>query len=421
MINHSVGNVAILNSKQTMNQQESTQLLLQLTARINSATKTDELLREIMESAKTILSGEASSLILHDEESKELIIQYPTGSASTKISGMRIPDAEGIAGWVWQNQKALIINDAKADKRFRGDLIEKDFYTQSLICVPLCVNANQNIGVLQVINKIDGKIFTDDDLSLLEALAHQAAIALERQRLTEEMVKRERQLAQERQRREKEAALAFAKGVEEERARIARELHDHILGLISTTMRKLQHKKHQSTSEDTVETALQTLEELDELSREIRQIMEDLKPMSLQHFGLAHALEIVANRQIDASEKPIRLIVDLNIDTWQGVEFQYITIYRIMQEAIQNAVVHGNPATISLSGTANEHSMTVILKDDGKGFDMQEVEENRSKHYLEGGNGLLNMAHRASTIDAHLSWDSAVGKGTTLLLNVVKS
>lgn len=401
-----------------MNFQESTQLLLQLTARINSATKIDELLREIMESAKTILNGEASSLILHDAERQELIIQYPTGSASSKISGMRIPDSEGIAGWVWQHQKPLIINDAKADKRFRGDLIEKDFYTQNLLCVPLRVHADQNIGVLQVINKADGGLFTGEDQLLLEALAHQAAIAIERQRLADAMVLRERQLALERQKREKEAALAFAKGVEEERARIARELHDHILGLISTTMRKLQQKRVEQSSSDTLSTARETLDDLDEISREIRQIMEDLKPMSLQHFGLAHALEILGNRLIDASGSPIRFHVDLPIESWQGTEYQYITIYRIMQEALQNAVVHGKPKTISLTGTANKHSLTLILKDDGVGFDREEVEAKRSKQFLKGGNGLLNMAHRASTIDAHLSLDSSPGKGTTLTLNV---
>lgn len=398
--------------------QDSLHLLLQLTARINSTTKTDDLLGEIMESAKTILNGEASSLILHDEIKKELIIQYPTGSASHKISGMRIPDSEGIAGWVWTNKTPVIINDVSKDVRFRGDLLETDFQTRNLICVPLQVRADRIIGVLQVINKIEAQ-FDDDDQQLLEALAHQAAISLERQRLLEEMIVRERQLSQERQRREKEAALSFAKGVEEERARIARELHDHILGLISSTMRKLQQKRISSGIQDTIETAQQTLEELDELSREIRSIMEDLKPMSLQHFGLAHAIEIVASRVADVAENPIKLTIDLQIDAWKGSDYQLITIYRIIQEGIQNAVFHGKPTQISLTGTANDHSMTLILKDNGKGFDMNEVETNRASKFMKGGNGLLNMAHRASTIDAHLTWDSALGKGTTLLLNVV--
>ena len=396
--------------------QESTQLLLQLTARINSATKIDDLLAEIMESAKTILQGEASSLILHDAQKNELIIQYPTGTASHKISGMRIPDSEGIAGWVWTNKRALTIDDTSKDSRFRGDLIDTDFHTRNLICVPLLVRADRYIGVLQVINKISNT-FSDEDLHLLEALAHQAAIALERQRLLEEMIVRERQLTAEKQLREKEAALSFAKGVEEERARIARELHDHILGLISTTMRKLQQKRTKSEITETIETARQTLEELDELSREIRSIMEDLKPMSLQHFGLGHAIEIASARSVDSSEKPIRLNVDLQIDSWVGSEYQNITIYRILQECVQNAVIHGKPNSITLSGTSNEHSITIIVKDDGNGFDMNEVEKNRAARYLKGGNGLLNMAHRASTIDAHLSWDSTVG-GTTMILNV---
>lgn len=397
--------------------QESTALLLQLTARINSTSTTENLLKEIMESAKTILSGEASSLILHNQEKKELTIQYPTGSASTKISGMSIPDTEGIAGWVWTHQTPVIINDVSKDVRFRGDLIEKDFLTQNLICVPLQVRADTFIGVLQVINKTNG-LFDENDKDLLEALAHQAAIAIERQRLLEEMIVRERQLVYEKQKREKEAALSFAKGVEEERTRIARELHDHILGSISTTMRKLQQKRIQTKIEETGEIASETLNELDTLSQEIRAIMEDLKPMSLQHFGLAHAMEIAAARVVDSSAQRIRLLVDLQIDHWKGTEYQHITLYRIIQEGIQNAVTHGNPTEISLIGTANDHSLTLILKDNGIGFEMSQVEINRATRYMKGGNGLLNMAHRASTIDAHISWDSAPNKGTTLILNV---
>lgn len=398
---------------------QKTLLLLQLTAQINSTTSTDDLLREVMEAAKTILNGDASSLILHDSETKELIIQYPTGSASAKISGMRIPDSEGVAGWVWQHQKPVIINDVRFDARFRGDLIKKDFLTQNLICVPLKVREDKHIGVLQVINKQHGDLFSTTDQQLLEALAHQAAIALERQRLHENMLEQERELTHEREQREKASAIAFSKGVEEERGRIARELHDHILGLISITMRKIQHKKAELDSDSTSSYINQTLEELDEIGREIRAIMEDLKPMSLHHFGLSHALEIFAAKLIDSSQKRIQLYSDFSIDSWTCDDFQLITLYRIMQEAIQNAIKHGNPTSIWLKGSISSNNKLILsIKDDGIGFDKKTVEADRAKHFMKSGNGLLNMVYRATTINAELSWDSQPNNGTFIQLTL---
>jgi len=396
---------------------QKTLLLLQLTAQINSTTSTEDLLREVMEAAKIILNGEASSLILHNSQTRELIIQYPTGSASAKISGMRIPDSEGVAGWVWLNQKPVIINDASKDKRFRGDLIKKDFQTQNLICVPLKVREGINIGVLQVINKVNSGVFDNNDQQLLEALAHQAAIALERQRLQENMLEKERQLTIERKEREKEAAISFSKGVEEERARIARELHDHILGIISTTMRKMQHERMSISSEDTKVYLEKTLEDLDELSSDIRAIMEDLKPMSLHHFGLAHAIEIVALKLIESTEKPPRLQSNLKMENWKGNDFELITIYRIVQEALQNAIKHGKPTNISISTEFDSSNcLQICIKDDGIGFDMNQVKAEQAKHFLKSGNGLLNMEYRASTINATISWESELSKGTRFLL-----
>jgi signal transduction histidine kinase len=398
---------------------KKTLLLLQLTAQINSTTSTEDLLREVMEAAKIILNGEASSLILHNSQTKELIIQYPTGSASAKISGMRIPDTEGVAGWVWLNQKPVIINDASKDKRFRGDLIKKDFQTQNLICVPLKVREGKNIGVLQVINKVNAGVFDSNDQQLLEALAHQAAIALERQQLQENMLEKERQLTIERKEREKEAAISFSKGVEEERARIARELHDHILGIISTTMRKMQHERLAISSENTKAYLGKTLEDLDELSSDIRAIMEDLKPMSLQHFGLAHAIEIVALKQTESIEKPPRLITNLKMDNWKGSDFELITIYRIIQEALQNAVKHGKPKHITISTELDSlNCLEICIEDDGIGFDMNQVKAEQSKHFLKSGNGLLNMEYRASTINATITWESEISKGTRFLLKL---
>jgi sigma-B regulation protein RsbU (phosphoserine phosphatase) len=172
--------------------QERLLLLFDLIARINSKMDLNMLLTSIMEAAKTMMDAEASSLFLLDPATDELEISIPTGEASGRISGFRIPRTQGIAGWVATNGKPLLVADVSQDPRFGGDVPGSGFITRDLLCVPMLNADGKLIGVLQAINHIGGAPFPESEIPLFQRLADQAAISLERERLFHEYVEKQK-------------------------------------------------------------------------------------------------------------------------------------------------------------------------------------------------------------------------------------
>lgn len=165
-------------------------LLLDMIARINSTMGLQSLLSEIMEAAKVITKAEASSLMMPDAQTEELVIMVPTGPVSSEVSGRRVPRGQGFCGWVLRHGESLIVSDAQSDPRFFGE-VTSEFHTRNLVCVPLRNPEGEIIGTLEAMNKLDGACFTEEDARLLSAFADQGAIALERARLQQETVEKQ--------------------------------------------------------------------------------------------------------------------------------------------------------------------------------------------------------------------------------------
>jgi phosphoserine phosphatase RsbU/P len=166
-------------------------LLIEQIGRINSTLDGRALLASILDSVRRILQCEASSLFLLDEASGELVLVQPSGPASSSLEGLRVPPGQGICGWVLDQGSSLVIDRPAEDPRFFGDLGE-DFVTRSIACVPVRAPEGRVIGVLQALNRSGRAGFDKEDLTLLEALAEQAAIALERERLHRDSLERAR-------------------------------------------------------------------------------------------------------------------------------------------------------------------------------------------------------------------------------------
>ncbi|MCS6871906.1 MAG: GAF domain-containing protein [Anaerolineae bacterium] len=162
----------------------------------------DALLQNIVESAVAILDCEAGSLLLVDEEKRDLVFQVAIGGSGSDLIGARLPIGSGIAGTVAATGQFLIINDVQRDPRWYGEVdvtqnAERSFNTSSVLAVPL-ISRNRVIGVLEVMNKRDGTGFDDNNANLLMAFAGQAAVAIENanlfRRTDEALAERVRQL-----------------------------------------------------------------------------------------------------------------------------------------------------------------------------------------------------------------------------------
>ncbi|TBL80780.1 PP2C family protein-serine/threonine phosphatase [Paenibacillus thalictri] len=166
-----------------------TQKLFALGMRLNSTIKRKDLLQIIMETASDEMKAEGSSIILVDEERAELYFEVTTGDKNEEVREIRLKLGEGIAGWVAQSGKSVLIADAAKDPRWSNRVSTKvNVPTRNMLCVPVVSNG-KTVGVLQVINKRGGKAFNQRDLKLLEMIASPTAAALENMFLYEALAR----------------------------------------------------------------------------------------------------------------------------------------------------------------------------------------------------------------------------------------
>ncbi len=162
-------------------------LLSHLSQILNSTLDHKEIRRRAMEAATQLMKAEVGSLLLVDEEERQLYFEVALGDREKEIKTISLNFGEGIAGWVAQHGKPLIVNAPGKDRRFFKGVDERtEFKTRNIICVPVKVK-KKIIGVLEAINKKGKRGFDKEDLSLLTSLADQVAIALDNSRLYQEL------------------------------------------------------------------------------------------------------------------------------------------------------------------------------------------------------------------------------------------
>ena len=127
-----------------------------------------ELLSGVLDNALQTISAENGSLLVLDEDTNELVFVITHGNFSTEqLTWRRLPPGEGIAGWVAKNRRATIVNDAQVDDRFYPAVDrELGLETHSVLAAPI-IGGGRVLGVIEVINKKNGKLFNMGDQTLL--------------------------------------------------------------------------------------------------------------------------------------------------------------------------------------------------------------------------------------------------------------
>lgn len=157
---------------------------------INSTIDLEEVLNLIMKYANIVTDAVASTLMLLDEKTGELVFSIPTGPNAENLKDVRIPPGAGVAGWVAEKQTYLLVPDTRKDDRFYPCIDDMTgMETQSILCVPM-KSKRKLIGVLEVMNKKDNTCFTEDDALILSVFSHHAAIAIENAMLFNSMKNR---------------------------------------------------------------------------------------------------------------------------------------------------------------------------------------------------------------------------------------
>ena len=207
------------------------------------------------------------------------------------------------------------------------------------------------------------------------------------------------------------AAEKLLQGIEEERRRIAMDIHDQFLSDLNIFKRTFNEKL---TSRETLDQF--EIEEinstLDDLSFSLRGIIDDLHPQTLSIFGLEAALQSYLDRKLSSSGHP-EYYINIEPEAEKRLTlFQKLSLYRILLESIQNIIRHAQCSRYEIDLRIIENNLVMTIEDNGIGINMND-------HLQQSGNGIFNMSQRAFSIKAEINWNkSRFSTGTQILLKL---
>jgi Nif-specific regulatory protein len=165
--------------------------LYEVSSALNSIVDIDELLEFIVQRTKELLDVDNVSILFCDQPKRELyfaIVAVEEDEIGTRLKQLRLPIDSGVAGWVFREGKPALVPDVSEDERFHREFDEDTgFVTKSVLCIPLRGKKSM-LGVLEVVNKKEGE-FTEDDQRLLEAMASNIAVSIEKAHLYRDLQK----------------------------------------------------------------------------------------------------------------------------------------------------------------------------------------------------------------------------------------
>ncbi|MCD4683965.1 MAG: sensor histidine kinase [Bacteroidales bacterium] len=206
------------------------------------------------------------------------------------------------------------------------------------------------------------------------------------------------------------AAKFLVEGQEEERKRIAKELHDGLGVLLSTT--KMQFTAIKDKSPDNKSIIEKATKLLEQATGDVRKISHNMMPGLLTKFGFYEAAEDLFDKINETEE--IKTRVKIIGDTKRLPENKEIMLYRIIQEMVNNTLKHAAAKNISLDINIRSEILNIQYSDDGKGFNVEEKIESRSI-------GLVSIQSRVNFLNGEMNIDSTPGKGTVYNIQISTS
>jgi len=209
------------------------------------------------------------------------------------------------------------------------------------------------------------------------------------------------------------ASEKVLEGAEDERRRIAMDLHDQTLSDLTHLARELERLRAAAPDDREWNAQIEGLQrDVEDIANNTRRLIDDLHPQSLDLLGLEKALRSYLEKRCSGPGMPEHFLhVDAGID--EGLsEFQRLSLYRIVLNLVSNIVRHAQATRFEIDLRRSEGAITLIVEDNGTGFD---YEQGRRK----GGHGLTNIEERAKAIGATFSWGrSRFSSGTRFELTL---
>jgi signal transduction histidine kinase len=378
--------------------------LSRVSAAISGLHELDDILRIGLDNVLNIMNGTVGGIMLLDEPIQTLSYRVYHGLSDKYAEEMRIKLGEGIAGKVAQSGRAVLLEDISSEPdAARIDLISSEGL-RAFISVPLRAK-DTVLGVMNVASYVPHR-FTKEDVHLLHSIGDQLGTAIEQAILTERLRK-----ARERLRKLARQNLVAE---EEERRRIARELHDETsqsLSGIALQLEALIEIYSKSGNQDPqLITGLKKVQSLTvHVHKEVSRVISNLHPTVLDTLGLVAAVRQHAKNSL----QPLDINVTVEV---KGTEMRFphdveAALFRVIQGAIGNIVKHSKAKNASIVLVYQPHEFSLSISDDGQGFDVSrltDVEESGR------GRGLFSMRERIGFLGGTSGVESRIGAGTTV-------
>lgn len=382
--------------------------LSRVSAAVSGLRDLDATLEVALDTMLETMDGSIGGILLIDEQTQTLAYRVYRGLSDKYAEEMNLKLGEGIAGRVAQSGKAVLVEDISTDPRAAWLSLISTEGLKAFISVPLRAK-DTVLGVLNVASR-SPRHFTKDDMHLLNAIGDQVGVAIEQAELYDRL------------RKERENYRWLARHMlmaqEEERGRVARELHDETsqsLTGLSLNMQALMEIANASDFGDAAFKAkLERAHNITlQLSSEISKIMKSLRPTALDSLGLGPAIRQFAESRLQPAGINVSATYECIKERFPSeVEFG---LYRIAQGSIANIALHSQAKNAVVSVRCTSAELIMQIEDDGNGFDASrpiEVDESGR------GRGLFSMKERASLLDGTCDIQSQPGKGTKITVKV---
>jgi signal transduction histidine kinase len=393
---------ALARSREELSRRAETERSLgEIAARIAAARDPSHILQTVVEEACRLIGSDGAHLTLLAEDGRHLVPAVvaagTNGAAADWLKSISFSLGDGLHGKAAASREVLWTEDSLRDRAATyGDSAVPAGRTafRAVAVAPLNAPDGAILGTLAITYGAP-RVVDPEALRLLETLADHATVALMNSRLESDLRVRATELA-----------------ASEERARLARELHDSVTqALFSMT---LQTRAAELLLQKDAAAAAGTLASLRDLQRdalaEMRSLVFELRPAGLADTGLEHALRthaaaiegriglpVAVEAHLDPAAPPLPL------DLQEAV-------YRIAQEALHNVVRHARASRVRVDLDADAAAVRLRVVDDGVGFDPELV--------APGHLGLDGMRARAERLGGSLGVEAAPGHGTTLDLRI---
>jgi len=382
--------------------------LSRVTAAISGLWDLEAILKVGLNSTLEIMNGMIGGIMLLSEQTETLSYSVYHGLSDTYAKEMSMGLGEGIAGKVAQSGKAILLEDISVESNAAHPELIRTEGVKAFLSVPLRAK-DKILGVMNVASPMPRR-FSKRDMYLLYSIGDILGTAIEQAKLYQRL--------NEAKKRYQTLLRQMITIQEEERKRIARELHDETSQQLTALTLNLQALIEMMEMGDAKKSDIKGMLKRThniavQAHTEVTRLIRELRPTLLDTLGLPAAIRNLAESNL--ASKGIHVSTE-----FKGMEQRLspeteLTLFRVAQEAMCNIVRHSEAKKVRIHLECNLNECILSVEDDGKGFNVSEI----TRIEKDGrGAGLFGVRERAAAVGGKAYIESQPGKGAKAIAKI---